>query len=244
VSLALRLRDVTVDYRADPVVWDVDLDVPEGSLTAIIGPNGAGKSSLLKAALDLIPRSSGTVEFYGRKLNEARARVAYVPQRSAVDWEFPASVLDVVLMGLIPRLGWLKIPGRQDRQAALSALGQLGLVDLADRPISDLSGGQQQRVFLARALVQGADLLVMDEPFAAVDATTEEEIVRILVKHRSEGRSALVVHHDLESARTLFDRALLLNVKKLHEGPIEEALTQENLRKAYGWAGGAAGLAG
>jgi manganese/zinc/iron transport system ATP- binding protein len=234
VNPFLRVRDLTVAYRADPAVWDVDLDVPGGSLTAIVGPNGAGKSTLLKAALGLIPKAAGTVEYFGKSLEEVRPRVAYVPQRSAVDWEFPATVLDVVMMGHIPAMGWWKRPGRKEKEQSLSSLARLGIVDLADRPIGELSGGQQQRVFLARALVQDADLLVMDEPYAAVDSPTEMEITRILREKRDAGGSALVVHHNLESARMIFDRVLLINVRAVAEGPIQETLTPENVQRAYG----------
>lgn len=189
---------------------------------------------MIKAAMGLIPKASGTVRFFGESLDKARTRIAYVPQRSAVDWDFPASALDVVMMGLYPRLGWLKWPGREEKGRALACLADVGMVDLADRQISELSGGQQQRVFLARALAQDADLLLMDEPFAAVDAATEQELAALLRRHRESGKSAIVVHHDLGSAKALFDRAILLNVRAIAEGPVDEVLSSENLRAAYG----------
>lgn len=231
---ALRISDLTVAYHHQPVLWDVDFIAPQGTLTGIIGPNGAGKSTLIKAAMQLIPKASGTVQFFGQPLAEARRRVAYVPQRSAVDWDFPASALDVVMMGLYPKMGWLKWPGRTERAQALACLAEVGMADLASRQISELSGGQQQRVFLARALAQDADLLLMDEPFAAVDAATELELASLLRKARSMGKTAVIVHHDLGSAKALFDRVLLLNVKSIADGPVDEVLTEENLRLAYG----------
>ena len=230
---ALRIRDLTVRYGTEPVLWDVDLDVPEGSLTAILGPNGAGKSTLIQAAMELVPKAAGSVRFFGEPLSRSRQRVAYVPQRSAVDWDFPASALDVVLMGIIPRRGWFRWPNREDRDWAAECLALVGMAAMAGRHISELSGGQQQRVFLARALAQQADLLVLDEPFAAVDAETEQELIRILDRHRADGGSALVVHHDLVGARDIFDRALLLNVQALAEGPIQDVLEGSVLARAY-----------
>ncbi|WP_216323676.1 metal ABC transporter ATP-binding protein [Deinococcus aestuarii] len=242
----LALRGLSVAYRERPAVWNVSFDVPAASLTAIIGPNGAGKSTLLKAALGLVPRLSGEALFFGQPLARVRSRVAYVPQRTSVDWDFPASALDVVTMGLYGRLGWLRRAGRREREAALGCLERVGMADLAGRQISELSGGQQQRVFLARSLAQGADLTFMDEPFAGVDAVTERAIVDVLRELRREGRTVVAVHHDLDTVRDYFDHVALLNVELVASGPTEVAFTPANLRTAYGERHGAlaAALAG
>lgn len=233
-KLALSVDDLTVAYDEKPAIWDIDLDVPEGALMAIVGPNGAGKSSLIKAVLNLIPRAAGTVSFYGEPYEAARSLVGYVPQRGSVDWDFPTSVLDVVTMGLYGKLGWFRRPGKAERALALGALEQVGLVDFADRQISQLSGGQQQRAFLARALVQDARIYLMDEPFAAVDAVTENAIVSILRQLKERGKTILVVHHDLQTVAEYFDWATLLNVEIIASGPTAETFTLENLRKTYG----------
>ena len=233
-ELALSIDDLTVAYQEKPAIWDIDLDVPEGVLMGIVGPNGAGKSTLIKAVLNLIPRAAGTVSFYGKPYERARSLVGYVPQRGSVDWDFPTSVLDVVMMGLYGKLGWLRRPGRRERDAALGALEQVGLADLVDRQISQLSGGQQQRTFLARALVQEAQIYFMDEPFAAVDAVTEQAIVDILQELNRRGRTVFVVHHDLQTVRHYFDWVTLLNVEVIAAGPTADVFTPENLRKTYG----------
>ncbi len=233
-DLALSIDDLTVAYDEKPAIWDIDLDVPEGVLMAIVGPNGAGKSTLIKAALNLIPRAAGTVSFYGEPYERARSLVGYVPQRGSVDWDFPTSVLDVVTMGLYSRLGWFRRPGHAERELALAALAQVGLVDFADRQISQLSGGQQQRTFLARALAQDAQIYFMDEPFAAVDAVTESAIVNILRELNQRGKTVVVVHHDLQTVAEYFDWATLLNVEVIASGPTAESFTLENLQKTYG----------
>ena len=231
---AIDVADLTVAYRDEPVLWDVDLQVPEGVLMAIVGPNGAGKTTLIKSVLGLLPVAAGRVEVLGRPLAERRREVAYVPQRGSVDWDFPTSVLDVVLMGRYGALGWIKRPGKADRQLALDALEQVGMADFADRQIAQLSGGQQQRVFLARALVQDARVYLMDEPFQGVDATTERAIVALLQRLREEGKTVLVVHHDLQTVPEYFDWVLLLNVRRIAAGPVDEVFTEANLRLAYG----------
>lgn len=230
----LVVRDLTVAYHRKPVLWEVDYTAPAGSLIAIVGPNGAGKSTLLKATLELIPRLSGEVYVFGRPYRRQRGRVAYVPQRETVDWDFPVSALDVVAMGLYRQIGWCLPVTRRHRQRALSALEQVGMARLARRQISQLSGGQQQRVFLARALVQNADLYLMDEPFASVDAATEQAIVRVLRNLRVAGKTALVVHHDLESVTSYFDQVILLNMRVVAAGPTKEVFTRENIRATYG----------
>jgi manganese/zinc/iron transport system ATP- binding protein len=230
----LSVHDLTVAYERKPVLWDVDLDVPEGSLVGVVGPNGAGKSTLLKACLDLVPRSSGEIRFFGRPYRRQRKRVSYVPQRESVDWDFPVTVMDVVTMGTYADLGWFRPVNRKVRDRALEALRQVRLEDLAHRQISRLSGGQQQRTFLARALAQQADVYLMDEPFAAVDAATEEAIVRILKQLREAGKTCVVVHHDLATVRRYFDQVILLNLRVVAHGPTEQAFTGENLKKTYG----------
>jgi manganese/zinc/iron transport system ATP- binding protein len=231
---ALVIDDLTVAYDGKPAIWDIDLAVPEGVLMAIVGPNGAGKSTLMKAALKLIPRSAGTVRFYGQPYEQARRFVGYVPQRGSVDWDFPTTVLDVVMMGLYGRLGWFRRPGRRERELAMDALEQVELQDFAGRQISQLSGGQQQRTFLARALVQDARIYFMDEPLAAVDAITERAIIGILRELRSRGKTVLVVHHDLQTVEEYFDWVTLLNVEIVASGPVGVAFTPETLRQTYG----------
>ncbi len=230
----LSIHDMTVAYHRKPVLWDVDYDAPEGKLIGIVGPNGAGKSTLIKAALDLVPAASGRVLIYGKPYKKQRHLVGYVPQRESVDWDFPVSALDVVTMGRYAKIGWCLPVTRTHRQAALAAMERVGMADYARRQISQLSGGQQQRVFLARALVQDAQLYFMDEPFAGVDASTEKAIVQILHDLRTSGKTALVVHHDLSTVPEYFDHVMLLNMRIVASGPTDEVFTKENLHKTYG----------
>jgi manganese/zinc/iron transport system ATP- binding protein len=231
---AIDVTDLTVAYRDKPVLWDVDLSVPEGVLLAIVGPNGAGKTTLIKSMLGLLDVAAGQTLIYGEPYAEQRQLVAYVPQRGSVDWDFPTSVLDVVMMGLYGRLGWLKRPGKRELDLAREALDKVGMADFAERQISQLSGGQQQRVFLARALVQDAQVYLMDEPFQGVDATTERAIVTLLQELRQAGKTLVVVHHDLQTVPEYFDWVFLLNVRRIAAGPVEEVFTEENLRLTYG----------
>ena len=230
----ITVQDLTVAYRQEPVLWDVDLNVPEGTLMAIVGPNGAGKSTLIKSILGLIEPAAGRVLIFGQPYDDARDRVAYVPQRGSVDWDFPTSALDVVMMGRYGALGWLKRPGAREREMAMDALTKVGMQSFAGRQISQLSGGQQQRVFLARALVQDAQVYLMDEPFQGVDATTERAIVDVLTALKEQGKTLLVVHHDLETGPVYFDHVLLLNVRAIASGRVSEVFTPENLRRTYG----------
>lgn len=230
----IAIRDLTVAYGRKPVLWDVDYVAPAGKLIGLIGPNGAGKSTLIKAALGLIHRASGNVRFFNAPLSEVRQRVAYVPQRESVDWDFPIDALGVVVMGCYGRLGWLKRVGKRERAEAMAALDQVGMADFAHRQISQLSGGQQQRVFLARALVQEASLYLMDEPMTGVDAATERSVVELLRAIREAGKTAIVVHHDLHTVAEYFDEVLLLNMRVVATGSVREAFTMENLRKTYG----------
>ena len=231
---AVEVTDLTVAYGEKPVLWDVDLEVPAGTLTAVVGPNGAGKTTLIRAILGMVTPAAGQALVHGRPYAEQRRRVAYVPQRGSVDWDFPTNALDVVLMGTYGRLGWVRRPGSTEKEAARQALEQVGMGDFAGRQISQLSGGQQQRVFLARALVQHADVYFMDEPFQGVDATTERAIVELLRELRSSGKTVLAVHHDLQTVPEYFDRVALLNVRRIASGPVAEAFTEENLRRTYG----------
>lgn len=233
-TLALHVEDLTVSYQHKPVLWDIDLDIAPGVLAAIVGPNGAGKSTLIKSVLGLIKPSAGHIYIFGQPYKSQRQRVGYVPQRNTVDWDFPTTALDIVMMGLYGKLGWLRRPGKRERDQALRALEQVGMHDLAQRQISELSGGQQQRVFLARALVQDADIYFMDEPMAGVDATTERAIINLLRDLRSQGKTVIVVHHDLQTVTHYFDWMLLINVRVIAQGPIHEVYTAENLRAAYG----------
>ena len=233
-EVPLEVHDLTVAYGRQPVLWDVDFEVPGGKLIAIVGPNGAGKSTLLKAIMGLLPVASGWVKVFGQPAAEARHHIGYVPQRESVDWDFPTNALDVVLMGTYGRLGWFRRPGKAERELAQKCLEQVGMADFAGRQISQLSGGQQQRVFIARALAQQARLYFMDEPFAGVDAATESAIVSLLKELKAQGKTVMVVHHDLETVAQYFDWVLLINMRVLAIGPTESTFTRENLQKTYG----------
>jgi manganese/zinc/iron transport system ATP- binding protein len=231
---AIEVRDLTVAYRDKPVLWDIDLEVPQGALMAIVGPNGAGKTTLIKAILGLVPKAAGDVLILGQSYGAQRQHLGYVPQRGSVDWDFPTSVLDVVTMGLYGHLGWLRRPGQAERTRAMAALEKVGMADLSGRQISQLSGGQQQRVFLARALVQEAPVYFMDEPFQGVDATTERAIIALLRTLRTEGKTVVAVHHDLQTVPEYFDEVMLLNIRKIASGRVADVFTEENLRLTYG----------
>ena len=231
---ALEVTDLTVAYSEKPVLWDIDLHVPAGILMAIVGPNGAGKTTLIKSVLGLLKSAAGQVLIHGKSYADNRKLVGYVPQRGSVDWDFPTSVLDVVMMGRYGNLGWFRRPKQKDRDLALGALNKVGMGDFANRQISQLSGGQQQRVFLARALVQDAQLYFMDEPFQGVDATTERAIIAILKDLNAQGKTVIAVHHDLQTVPEYFDWVTLLNVRRIASGPVSEVFTDENLRLTYG----------
>ncbi|HEY0075179.1 MAG TPA: metal ABC transporter ATP-binding protein, partial [Abditibacteriaceae bacterium] len=231
---ALEVHDVTVAYHRRPVLWDVDFALPAGNLIAIVGPNGAGKSTLLKAVMGLLPLASGWIKIHGKPFHQQRQIIGYVPQRESVDWDFPTNALDVVTMGTYGRLGWLRRPGKTERDLAMQCLEHVGMAPFAQRQISQLSGGQQQRVFLARALAQQAQIYFMDEPFAGVDAATESAIVTLLRELKAQNKTVLVVHHDLETVREYFDWVVLLNMRVIACGPTDETFTHENLQKTYG----------
>lgn len=230
----LEVHDLTVSYSRKPVLWGIDFTLPTGSIAGIVGPNGAGKSTLLKTIMGLIPPSSGFIKLFDRPLDENRQRVSYVPQRESVDWDFPVSVLDVVLMGRYGKVGILRNTGERDKSIALECLDKVGMSAFAKRQISQLSGGQQQRVFLARALAQEADIYFMDEPFAGVDAATEQAIIGILREMAAANKTIVVVHHDLQSARTYFDWIILLNMHLIAAGPTGQVFTEEMVQQAYG----------
>ncbi len=230
----LDVHDVTVAYHRRTVLWNVDFTLREPSLLAVVGPNGAGKSTLLKAVLGLVPLASGSVRAWGKPLARVRRRVAYVPQRESVDWDFPVTVRDVVLMGTYAQLGWFRRPGRREHQLARQCMEQLGIAHVADRQIGQLSGGQQQRTFLARALAQQAEMYFMDEPLAGVDAATERVVFDLFKQLRSQGKTVVVVHHDLRSVPEHFQHVLLLNTRVVAFGAVEEVFTAENLQQTYG----------
>jgi len=230
----LTVRGMSVAYQKKPVLRDVTFNAPEGKLIGIVGPNGAGKSTLIKAALGLIPRLSGEVAIYGKPYAEQRKLVGYVPQRESVDWDFPTNALDVVMMGRYGHLGWLKRPGGAEKKIAMECLAKVGMADFADRQISQLSGGQQQRIFLARALAQDARLYFMDEPFVGVDAATEKAIITLLNELKTQGKTVLVVHHDLATVKEYFDWVMLLNVRLIAFGPTEATFTADKLQETYG----------
>ena len=229
----IRIRNLSVTYRTEPALWNVDLNFPEGKMIAIVGPNGAGKSTLIKAIMGLVPVTAGKVSVYGKSYSKQRSKVAYVPQRGSVDWDFPTDALDVVEMGLYGKLGWLRRPNSQTRQKARECLAKVGLEDYADRQIGQLSGGQQQRVFVARALAQDPQIYLMDEPLNGVDAITEDTILSILENLKKEGKTIVMVHHDLQTVDKYFDWVVMLNRSLVATGPIKQVFTKDNLDRTY-----------
>ena len=233
-SNAIQVDDLTVAYDFKPVLWDIDLVIPEGVLMAIVGPNGAGKSTLIQSILGIIKPIAGSVKVFGRPYSEQVSKVAYVPQKGSVDWDFPTTALDVVMMGTYGSLGWIRRPGQKEKKRSLEALEKVGMLAFKNRQISQLSGGQQQRIFLARALVQDALIYLMDEPFQGVDATTERAIINILKELRKSGKTLIVVHHDLQTVPEYFDWVTFLNVKSIASGPVKDIFNDDNLTKTYG----------
>lgn len=238
-NYAVEVQDLTVVYDAKPVLWDIDLKIPKGKLMAVVGPNGAGKTTLIKAMLGLLMPVSGTVRFINGNddIRQLKNRIGYVPQSGSVDWDFPATVLDVVLMGSYGKLGWIRRPRKADVELARQTLKKVGMEEYASRQISQLSGGQQQRVFLARALVQEAAVYFMDEPFKGVDAQTEKAIVLLLKEMKEEGKTVVVVHHDLQTVAEYFDWVTLINLRVIASGPVKEVFHENNLKKTY-WSTG------
>jgi manganese/zinc/iron transport system ATP- binding protein len=240
MTMALSVRDLTVAYNDTPVLWDVDADIPLGCMAAIVGPNGAGKSTFIKAALELTPRLTGEVRFFGETLNSVRQRVAYVPQRAAIDWDFPITVEEVAIMGAYGQRGWLRRPHKEDYQRAHDALDVVGLSAFRQRPIAQLSGGQQQRTFLARALVQQADMWILDEPFQGVDAETERALVSVLHSLKEKGKTIIAVHHDLQTLPRYFDYLFAINARRIAEGYIKDIKLDDVVRRTFSFAGVAA----
>jgi len=234
LTVPLKVKNITVAYQKKAVLKNVSFSVPKGKLIGIIGPNGAGKSTLIKSILGLVPPISGGVEIFGGSYESKRKLVGYVPQKESVDWDFPTDALDVVTMGRYGKLGWFRRPSKRDKDIARECLEKVGMSEFSNRQISQLSGGQQQRVFLARALAQEADLYFMDEPFAGVDAATEKAIISLLTELKSEGKTVLVVHHDLNTVKEYFDWVMLINGALVDIGPTEEVFTNELLQKTYG----------
>lgn len=231
---AIDVHDVTVRYGKNPALWDVHFSIPKGVRVAIIGPNGGGKSTLLKGIMGFVPPVLGTIEVFGAAVEAVRDKVAYVPQREEVDWDFPVTVLDVVMMGRYHKMGLFKWPRAADREAAIAALDAVGMTHCANCQIRELSGGQQQRVFLARAIMQEAELYLLDEPFTGVDHTTEEVVSALFGKWQEQGKTVISVHHDLSTVETYYDWAILLNVGVIAVGPISTVFTEKNLEKLYG----------
>ena len=232
--IALETHNLTVSYDKQPVLWDIDFAIPEGKLVGIIGPNGSGKTTLLKAAMGILPADSGYTRIFGKPVSEMRERMSYVPQRQSVDWDFPTTVLDVVSMGRYRKGRLFGRLSKADKEIAFDALKRVDMEAFSNRQISELSGGQQQRVFIARSLAQQADLYLMDEPFVGIDAASEESILNLLRSMRSNGKTVVLVHHDLHTALQFFDWVILLNTRLIGAGPIDEVLTEENLTNAYG----------
>lgn len=229
----VRIEDLTVAYDDKPVLWDIDLEISSNSITAIVGPNGAGKSTLLKCILNFVKPLSGKVSFFDKPLKNSLDKIAYVPQHSSVNWDFPISVFDVVLMGRYSGIKLFKRINKEEKEKAMNALSEMNLLDLKDRQISELSGGQKQRVFIARALCKQADLLIMDEPLAGVDKTSEKIIMDKMKTLKEEGKTIICVHHDLNTLKQYFDHIVLINRIVVASGKIDEILTKENIEKAY-----------
>lgn len=232
--MILEVDQLTVNYEKTSVLWDIHFVLSEKKIVGIVGPNGAGKSTLLKALLGLVKSISGQIAFFGKPLSEVRQRVGYVPQRSSVDWDFPITAFDLVLMGRFGKMGLLKWASREDKEATYRALDQVEMLGFAHRQIGQLSGGQQQRLFIARALVQDADLYFLDEPFAGIDMATEKTLIKLFEEMREKGKTLLIVHHDLATAKNYFDDLILLNTCLIAAGPTEEVLTQQNIMRTYG----------
>ena len=233
----ITVKNLSVVFRDIPALWEVSFDVPRGKLLAIVGPNGAGKSTLLKAILGLVTIKSGNIQIDGEehtKLKEKYKHFAYVPQRESIDWNFPTSCLDVVTMGRYGHVGWFRRPGQNEKDLAMKALEKFGMEKYANKQIGELSGGQQQRIFLARAYVQDADIYFLDEPFGGIDAKTERLTLDLLQNLRNEGKTIVVVTHDLQSLKEYFDCVLLINTQCVAYGSPEEVLSNNNLKAAYG----------
>lgn len=225
---------LSASYGKSPVIFDINLKIPKGKIVGVVGPNGAGKSTLIKAVMGLVPKCSGKISIFGEPVKKGLRYIGYMPQRENIDWDFPVSVYDVVMMGRYQKLGLLRNPGVKDKELVYECIDKMELTPFKDRQIADLSGGQQQRVFLARALAQESDLYFMDEPFSGIDARTEQAIMAVLHKLRDEGKTLMVIHHDLASVRDHFDYLVLINHQVIATGPTKEVFTIENLENTYG----------
>ncbi|HSJ67446.1 MAG TPA: metal ABC transporter ATP-binding protein [Anditalea sp.] len=230
----LEIHDLTVSYGKNPILWNIDFSLPHGILAGIIGPNGAGKSSLIKAIMGLLEVNSGYIRVFDSEMDTVRKKISYVPQRESVDWDFPASALDIVMMGTYHKLGLFNRPGKKEKALAIKCLEKVDMANFQERQISELSGGQQQRVFIARALAQEADIYFMDEPFAGVDISTENTIVELLKEMTKAGKTVIVVHHDIHSASRYFDWIIMLNMHLIASGPTDQVLTEQLLQKTFG----------
>ncbi len=233
-KISIEAHNLTVSYQGAPVLWDIDFQLPTGQIIGIIGPNGSGKTTLLKTAMGLLEPSSGYVKVFNKDLDDVREKVAYVPQRESVDWDFPASVYDIVMMGRYGKKNLFKRTNKTDIEIVNNSIAKVGLEELSDRQISQLSGGQQQRVFIARALAQQADVYLMDEPFVGVDAATENSILTLLSEMKRNGKTVIIIHHDLQTVSDYFDYLVLLNTRLIAKGNVQDVLTKENLSNAYG----------
>lgn len=233
----LEVEGLTVNYEKTSVLWDINFSIPKGKIVGILGPNGAGKSTLIKALLGLIQPLTGHIKFLGQSIAQVRQKVGYVPQRSSVDWDFPITAFDLVLMGRYGKMGFLKWATKADKEATHRALEMVEMSRYADRQIGQLSGGQQQRLFIARALVQDADIYFLDEPFAGIDMATEKTLVQLFETLRQRGKTILIVHHDLASAESYFDWLLLLNTCLIAVGPTSDVFHQSNILRTYGRSG-------
>ena len=231
---AIEVHDMTVSYKNKPVLWGIDIDFPEGKFIGILGPNGVGKSTLLKAIMSTVPKKSGYVKFFGKPLNKVRKRISYVPQRQTVNWMFPANVQDIVTMGRYADMGLFKRPQVKDKRIVRESLEQVNMLSFAKQQIGALSGGQQQRVFVARALAQRADIYLLDEPLAGVDVSTSTLIFSILKEIVAQGKTVVMIHHNLEAIEKHFDHIVLLNMYVRAAGPVKEVFIPALLRETYG----------
>ncbi len=229
----INVEDLTLAYNEKPVVWDADVNIIRNSRTAIIGPNGAGKSTLLKGILGLLKPLAGEVKILGKDPKNARKYFSYIPQTASVNWDFPTTVLDVVLMGRYKTLGWIRRPGKKDYEIAKQALEKMGMYEFRDRQISELSGGQRQRVFLARSISSDAEIYFMDEPLAGVDMVTEKIIMDTIKEFQKDGKTIVAVHHDLNTIEKYFDHVVIINRRVVADGPVSETFTKENLDIAF-----------
>lgn len=234
MNKAIDITDLTVAYKDIIALDSVTVSISSQKITGVIGPNGSGKSTLLKAILEIIPKKTGTVILFGQSLNQVRNRIAYVPQRESIDWNFPISVSQVVEMGRLNKKKWWKKLNQNDHEIVRNALEEVQMSDFANRSIGELSGGQQQRVFIARALAQQAELIIMDEPFVGIDMASQETILRLVKKMRDDGKTIVIVHHDLSVVAQNFDEVVLLNKQLIAHGPTEEILTPSVIQQVYG----------